>query len=94
MPVNKPIGTAAFFTAEVRNAEGVLLPDAVVTFTDDSADPVVVDPASPHVGVVTGSTIETVTVTASVDGADGPVTATDTATFSDNTPASITLTAS
>lgn len=94
MPVKKPIGAVATFTAVVTNAEGVPLPDAVVTFTDDSADAVVVDPATPQVGTVKGTTVETVTVTATVQGANGPIAATDSASFSDNTPAAITVTAS
>lgn len=94
MSVNKPVGSPATFVAEVRNKEGVLLPDAVVTFTDDSADAVTPTAANPQVAVVVGTTVEVVTVTASVNGADGPIVATDTASFSDNTPATLTLTAS
>jgi len=94
MPVKKPIGSTATFTARVTNAEGVELPDAIVTFTNDVSTPVVVDPATPQVGTVTDSNIEIVTVTVSVEGADGPITASDTAEFVDNTPAAVTLTAS
>ena len=95
MPVVKPVGDVATFVAEVRNNEGLLLPNAVVTFTDDSAtDPVVVSAANAQVGTVHGTVIELVTVTASVEGAAGPITAVDTAQFADNVPASITLTAS
>ena len=95
MSVTKPVGELATFVAEVRNRGGVLLPGAVVTFSDDSAvDPVVVDPATPQVGVVRGTVEELVTVTASVEGAAGPIVATDTAQFVDNVPATLTLTAS
>lgn len=94
MPVVKPVGSPATFTAVVTNAEGVVLPDAVVTFTDDSSDAPVVEPGHPQVAVVTGSAIEVVTVTATVQGATGPLTATDTAQFVDNTPAAVTVTAS
>lgn len=94
MSVQKPIGSVATFTAVVTNAEGVVLPDAIVTFTTDSADPVTPDPADPQTATLIGTTIETVTVTATVEGADGPISASDTADFSDNTPAAITLTAS
>lgn len=95
MPVTKPVGETATFVAEVRNAEGLLLPNAAVTFTDDSTtDPVSVDPASPQVATVHGTVIELVTVTATVEGAAGPISATDTAQFADNVPASISLVAS
>jgi hypothetical protein len=94
MPVKKPVGAVATFTAVVTNAEGMPLPDALVTFTDDSTDPVVVDPANAQVGKVTGTHIEVVTVTATVQGAVGPLSATDTADFRDNVPAAIVLTAS
>lgn len=94
MTVQKPVGGTATFTAVVTNAEGLELPDAVVTFTDDSVDQVTVDPATPQVGTVVGTSVEVVTVTVSVDGADGPLTATDSADFRDNTPAAVTLTAS
>jgi hypothetical protein len=95
MPVKKPVGEIATFTAVVTNAEGVALPGAVVTFTDDSAtDHPVVDPASPQVATVKGTVIEVVTVTATVQGATGPISATDSADFVDNTPAAVTLVAS
>ncbi len=93
MPVKKPVGATATLTAVVTNAEGVALPDAVVTFTDDSADAVTVT-ADPHIATLVGTSIETVTVTASVQGADGPITATDSVDYVDNTPANITLVAS
>jgi len=94
MPTQKPVGGVATFVAEVRNKDLVLLPDAQVAFTDDSADAPVVDPANPHTATVTGSSVETVTVTATVQGADGPISATDVAVFVDNVPASVTLVAS
>lgn len=94
MSVTKPVGATATFTAVVTNAEGVELPDAVVTFTDDSTDAVTPTPDNAHVATLTGTSIETVNVTASVDGANGPITATDSAVFVDNTPAAITLVAS
>lgn len=94
MPVKKPVGATATLTAIVSNAEGVLLPDAVVTFTDDSADAVTPTAANLQVATLTGTSIETVNVTASVNGANGPITATDSAVFVDNTPAAITLVAS
>lgn len=93
MSVTKPVGATATFTATVLNAEGVSLPDAVVTFTDDVTDPVVPVPGTQSATVV-GTALETVTVTATVQGANGPLTATDTATFVDNTPAVVTVTAS
>lgn len=94
MPVNKPVGDVATFTATVKNKEGLLLPNAAVVFTDDATDPVVVDPTNAQVGTVTGSAIETVTVTATAQGADGPISATDTADFQDNVPASVEVAAS
>lgn len=94
MSINKPVGDIATFTAVVTNAEGTPLPNAIVTFTDDSADPVIPTAANAQIGTVTGTTVETVTVTATVQGATGPISATDSANFQDNTPAGITLTAS
>lgn len=88
MPVTKPVGAVA------TNNEGVELPDAVVTFTDDSTDAPVSNATAPHVGTVQGTSIEVVTVTATVEGANGPLTASDSADFVDNTPAAITLVAS
>ncbi len=94
MSVTKPVGATATFTAVVTNNEGVELAGAVVTFTDDSADAVAATADNPHVATLVGTSIETVTVTATVQGANGPITATDSATFVDNTPAAVTLTAS
>ena len=93
MPVTKPVGATATFTATVVNAEGVVLPDAVVTFTDDVTDPVVPVPGT-QTATLVGTVLETATVTATVQGADGPLTATETATFVDNTPAAVTVVAS
>ena len=94
MSVTKPIGATATFTATVVNAEGVALPDAVVVFTDDVTDPVIPVTGAPQSATVVGTVLETVTVTATVQGATGPLTATDTAVFVDNTPAAVTVVAS
>lgn len=89
--LQKPVGATATFTATVTNAEGVPLPDAVVTFTDDAADTVTPDPAAPQSATVTGTVIETVTVTATVSGVSGPISAAAAVDFVDNVPAGVSV---
>jgi hypothetical protein len=90
--LQKSVGDTATFTAVVKNAEGVVLPGYEFTFTSDTDTVTAVDGQD---ATVVGSTVETVTVTATTVFPDGTEHSAEAAVdFVDNTPATVEVTAS
>lgn len=90
--LQKPVGETATFSAVVKNAEGVVLPGYAFDFTSDVDTVTAVDATD---ATVTGSTVETVTVTATTTFPDGTThSGTAAVDFVDNTPATVEVTAS
>jgi hypothetical protein len=90
--VRKPVGDFATFHAEVHNEAGEALTGYTFAFTSDVDTVGVVDAQD---ATVTGSTVETVTVTATTTFPDGSSNSgTAAADFFDNVPVSVVVTAS
>lgn len=80
-------GATIALTADVKNAEQQDITDAVVWST--SAGTIAADPANPLKATLTGAPLGDTTVTATTSNG---ISATDTVTVADQTPASITVT--
>lgn len=91
--VQKNVGDTATFTAVVRNKSGVELAGIPVTFVSDSEPLTILDDLD---ATCFGSTVETVTVTATAaGGVNGDVVGTAAVDFAiDNVPASVEVTVS
>lgn len=90
--VRKPINTPATVHAEVQNAEGDALTGYTFDFASDHEPAVVLDAQD---ATVTGTAVETVTVTATTTFPDGSVqTGSAAVDFFDDTPVKVVVTAS